>query len=209
VPPEPPLPPTEIEETNAIGTPMTVAFEFAFPPAPPVPPAPPLPPMLVAEADPAPELCAAFVVATALAFPPLPPRPPPLPPFPPIALAVLVGSVFGVMIALASPPGPPSVLGVPSMPGRRPISHLARGFSQWDLIAEIATNGPPAGLIVAGRSTRARLRRPDCRSARGRTPPRRLRPSLAIVIVKRHFESIRDNESDQEKNKHRQDEAAD
>jgi hypothetical protein len=34
---------------------------------------------------------------------------PPLPPGPPVAFAVLVGSLFGDVIAVAGPPGPPSL----------------------------------------------------------------------------------------------------
>jgi hypothetical protein len=93
-------------------------------------------------------------------------------------------------------------------------------------------NRAPTGLIVAARSARARLRQsgqpippegerilaaPRSLSGYGAsltalaelTGLGLLPPSLAIITVKRHFKSIRDNKSNQEKNKHREDGAAD
>jgi hypothetical protein len=42
---------------------------------------------------------------------------PAAPPFPPVAFAVLLGSLFDGVVAVASPPGPPWVPGAPSTPG--------------------------------------------------------------------------------------------
>jgi hypothetical protein len=42
---------------------------------------------------------------------------------PPVAFAVLLGSLFGGVTAVAAPPGPPSVPGVPSTPGGRTVNH--------------------------------------------------------------------------------------
>jgi hypothetical protein len=117
-----------VDETDALGTVITVALEVALPPGPALagpacdPDEPPLPPAAVALAEPVPVASAALVSAVALALPPAPPldaRAPALPPAPPIAFAVLLASVLGgtPATAVASPPGPPSTPDVPLVPG--------------------------------------------------------------------------------------------
>ena len=79
----PPAPPLAVEETDALGTLITIAFEVALPPEPPVPPkrkgaaghAPPAPPVAVAVAKPLPAPSAVLVAAVAAALPPAPPLP--------------------------------------------------------------------------------------------------------------------------------------
>jgi hypothetical protein len=117
----PPLPPVAEDETDAPGTPITIAFDVALPPAPPLPTGrpsmlvlPPAPPIALAAAKPAPMPLAVLVAAVAPALPPDPPLPPgfpPLPPVPPVALAVLLRSLLGGVAAVAAAPGPPSVPG--------------------------------------------------------------------------------------------------
>ena len=76
--------PWHLIKLEALGTPITIAFEVALPPVPPaVTPEPPVPPLPVAVAEPLPEPSGVFVAAVALAFPPAPPVPvAPMPPAP-------------------------------------------------------------------------------------------------------------------------------
>src|SRR5262245_50398363 len=117
------MPPVALDETDALGTLITIAFEVALPPLPSTTPLPPFPPVPVAVAEPVPVLSAVLVAAFALALPPAPPFPPlgpPFPPFPPVAIAVLLKSAGAFAVADASPPGAPSALPTPFAPSKIP-----------------------------------------------------------------------------------------